>query len=562
MADNQVMLQGIAASPGVCVGPIVRFNKVEVSLENAEAADLAPAIGKVAERLEGLSASARDRGQDEAGDVLYAQSQMAGDPMLADSIQEQLDAGLPLSEALDVAGAGLEALLASLPDPYLAARAADVGEVVDALRRELAGVAGDVIDLTEPSVLFAEELTAAETANLDVELVLGFATATGGATSHVSIIARSLGLPAVVGVGSALTTSGAVAALDGQSGVITLDPTAETIAAIESRAKELAERDERTAALRGQRVSFAGRDMKVSANVGNVDDTQRAQDEQADGVGLFRTEFLFLDRAQPPSEQAQLDAYLAVAAGWEHPVVLRTFDIGGDKPADYLTFEDEENPFLGTRGVRVYEHEGELFASQVRAALRAAAGTQIAIMIPMVATVHEFKQTRATIEAIGAELDVAGIERGHPKIGVMVEVPSAAVSADLLAAEADFLSIGTNDLTQYTYAADRTLSALSHLQDPLQPGLLRLVKMVADAGRSADIETSVCGLAAADPVAAVIFATLGIDKLSVAAASVNLIKATLHVQEDSLPLVIHEAIAASTSAGEIRSAVEAAMIQP
>jgi len=558
-------LHGVGASPGIAVGPVVSVAAAEVTLTALD--DPIPAItesaSRVSAKLSSLSADAKAAGRDEAGDVLSAQSLIAEDEMITDAVSEHLDEGLELEAAFDAAATQLEQLLASLPDPYLSARAADVGEVMSAIKRDLAGEDAGGIELSEPSILVAEELTAAETAGLDTEKVLGFATVTGGATSHVAIIARSLGVPAVVGVEGLLDSTFDRACLDGSTGEFYPSPTDDIATQFEERRNVQAALEERLASVHGSKAEFAGKGpISVAGNVASPDDIDRAVAAASDGVGLFRTEFLFLDTPTPPNEEEQYEIYARAAKAWTETVVIRTFDIGGDKPAEYLDLPPEENPFLGRRGVRIYEQFQDLLDAQLRAALRAAAHGTVAVMVPMVATIDEFFYVRDRVEALRAALTAEGIEFGDIELGVMVEVPSVALIASSFAEHVDFFSIGTNDLTQYTMAADRLMGSLSALHDPLHPAVLRLCAMVADAAAVKGQSVSVCGLAAADPMAAVIFASIGINKLSVSANAVNLIKATLGVQEPEIADHVSRVLESASNADEVRAGLEPHLRRP
>ena len=558
-------LAGVGASPGVAIGPVVVVGSDSVTLDQIDdpIPQLETSAANVSAKLGALADDARSAGREAAGDVLQAQSLIAEDDMIVDAVSEHLDEGLGLDEAFDAASTQLEQLLASLPDPYLAARAADVGEVMSAIKRDMAGGGdSDGIALSEPSILVAEELTAAETAGLDVDMVLGFATTTGGATSHVAIIARSLGVPAVVGVVGLLDQDFAHACLDGANGEFHAAPSDELIAEFEERQRSNAALASRLEAVRGARVDLAGRAIAVPANVASGDDIDRAVDVASDGVGLFRTEFLFLDVAEPPTEEAQYELYARAAKAWDDTVVIRTFDIGGDKPADYLDMPEEENPFLGQRGVRIYDQFPDMIDGQLRAALRAAAHGKVAVMVPMVATVDEFLGVKARVATQRAALEDAGVEIGPIELGVMVEVPSVALIAEVFAEHVDFFSIGTNDLTQYTMAADRMLGSLSDLHDPLHPAILHLCHMVAKAAAPKGKSVSVCGLAASDPLAATIFGAIGINKLSVSANAVNLIKATLAAQSPDIVDRVHEVLSSASSAAEVRAALEPHLQRP
>lgn len=525
-------VNGLGVSPGVAVGPAVRI-VVAVPpippLDDAEAA-VREAVATAEQELRTLAADLVERGRDEGAEVLTAQSLMAADPMLLDGILAKLRGGASADDAITDTSSELQAMLRGLDDPYLAQRADDIGEAAERVRRVLAGVEStDLTAFVDPVVLVADSLTAAETAQLDPEIVLGFVTETGGPTSHVVIIARALGVPAAVGASGLMTATETtvVVALDGSSGEVVLDPGPATLDEFERRANDHRVALERAEAFHGAQVSHAGRSIAVPANVASRTDLDRAVEAGSDGIGLLRTEFLFLDRAEPPSEDEQFEFYAAAARAFDHPVVIRSFDIGGDKPADYMQVDEEENPFLGVRGARLYQHQPEAFETQIRAVLRAATEGSVQLMLPMISTVAEVIEHRAWIDRIASALVADGVDHAMPAVGVMVEVPAIALVADAVMPHVDFVSIGSNDLTQYTLAADRTNGALGHLQDPLHPAVLALCVFTANAARTAGVSSSVCGLAAADPLGAAAFAAMGIDKLSVSAAAVNTIKATI-----------------------------------
>ena len=551
-------LKGVGASGGIAIGPVVRLKDEVFVVPDVEAPldALSYSCKEVALELEVLAKAATALERNDAAEVLGAQSLMAQDPMISDAVEAHLDQGRSFDLSLITAADELQAMLASLPDPYLAARAADIGEVFDRVRRHLAGLpSGAGLVLPGPSVLCAETLTAAQTALLDPELVLGLATVDGGPTSHVAIIARAMGVPAVVGLAGLMdaVSAGDNVAFDGVTGEFCVNPDQAVAADFEQRSVTAAAHSAAAAKYKGTKVDIGGQPVMVAANVANGADLERAKAEESDGVGLFRTEFLYLDRPVPPTEDAQFEVYKEALQAFKEPVVVRTFDIGGDKPASFLDLPAEENPFLGVRGVRLYLSFPELFRTQVRALLRAATFGDLWVMIPMIATASEvtwvkeqFAQARAALEAEGAEV-------GRISLGAMVEVPSAALLADALAEDLDFLSIGTNDLTQYALAADRTNGAVDHLSDPLHPAVLRLCQMTAEAGLKRGIPVSVCGLAAADPIAAALFAEMGIGKLSVSGPSVNPTKAGI----DRLTLAsikeLADAVSKATDGPEVRS---------
>lgn len=558
----EARLVGTGAAPGVAIGPAVVIDTVEAEIPVTEdpVASFNDAMAAVQADLIRLQEHARNAGRTEAAEVLGAQALMAEDPMLADSVAAGVGSGATLEEAVTNTSAEIAAMFAAIDDPYIAARATDVVEVTDRVRRHLAGVEStDLGAIEEPSILVATAITAAETALLDPNVVLGFITEAGGPTSHVAIIARSLGVAAVVGTPGVveLVSSGDSVALDGTSGEVAIRPDEESTASFTALRDAFVAAQQAAAQYRGVRVSLGSRGVAVPANVGSREDIELAIAEGADGIGLLRTEFLFLDRSTPPSEQEQFEFYSFAAQGFGDTVVIRTFDIGGDKPASYLDIDPEENPFLGVRGARLYSQESDLFNTQVRAILRAATHGDVALMLPMISHVDEIREVRAQIAGVAAQLAASGVDHEVPPIGVMVEVPAVALVADAIAAEVDFFSIGTNDLTQYTMAADRTNGVLDGFQDPLHPAVLALCKLTADAAHRNQITVSVCGLAAADPVGAVVLAAMGIDKLSVNGRSVNSTKSVIDSLDATSAEQLVQPVLAAASATEVREIVRA-----
>ena len=556
----ETRLTATPASAGVAVGPAIVVDSQAVVVPDVAdpAAAFSEASAAVSRQLEAMRETARAAGRAEAGDVLEAQALMAQDPMLADAVAAALGEGAGLDAALQQARQQIEDVFAAIDDPYIAARAQDVVEVTDRIRRWLAGVeVPDLGQIAEPSVLVAKELTAADTAALDPAAVLGFVTEAGGPTSHVAIIARSLGVAAAVGAAGVVerTRAGDPVAIDGATGDIVVRPTEATVADFAARREAFDAAVAAADRFRGASVALGEHRVQVPANVGSRDDIERAVAAAADGVGLLRTEFLFLDRSDAPGEDEQFDFYSFAGASFSEPVVIRTFDIGGDKPAPYLSVAAEENPFLGVRGARLYGTFPEVFETQVSAILRAASDAQVWLMLPMVSTVTEVRELRHRIAEISVRLTERGVRHDMPPIGIMVEVPSVALIADAVAPHVDFFSIGTNDLTQYAMAADRTNTELDGLQDPLHPAVLALCERTVAAAKRHGISVSVCGLAAADPLGAAVFAAMGIDKLSVSPRSVNLVKAAVAATDASTADAMVQGTLAAATADEARSII-------
>jgi phosphotransferase system enzyme I (PtsI) len=408
----------------------------------------------------------------------------------------------------------------AMDDPYLAARGADVQDVADRLRRNLLG--GDAPRLDHPSIVVAPDLTPSQTASLDRTRILGLATDAGSVTSHTAILARALGIPAVVGLGdlTGRVQTGDELGLDGESGAVVVQPTGEQKALLVTRAAALRQDRLRLESLRDLPAETVdGRRITLAANIGSPEDIDAALDVGAEGVGLFRTEFLFAGRPQAPTEDEQVTAYRAVLARMApHFVVIRTLDIGGDKPLPYLPPESETNPILGQRGVRYTLAHDDVFRTQLRALLRASGAGNLGIMLPMVGAPDQIETVREMLSELQAEVG------GAAQLGIMVEVPAAALLAGTLARRAAFFSVGTNDLVQYTLAVDRTNEQVGALYQPLHPAVLRLLHMTVEGAHVAGKWAGVCGEMAGDSLAVPLLVGLGFDELSMTPARVPAVK--------------------------------------
>jgi len=424
---------------------------------------------------------------------------------------------------------------------------------------ELVGDDAPRPSLAESGILVAPDLTPADTAALDPSLVRGIATARGGPTSHSAILARSLGLPAVVGVGDELLAlaEGTQLLLDGDAGLVHAEPPAELLAEIAAREREREHAARAAGRSAGEPARTRdGRRIEVAANLGAGNEVDAAVAAGADGVGLLRTEFLFLGRDSLPDEDEQATAYAAIAerlAG--RPLVLRTLDVGGDKPLPYVPRPPEANPFLGVRGIRLALAQPELLELQLRAALRVAASYPLKVMFPMVATLEEFREATSLLARARERLERSGVATGPLDVGVMVEVPAAALAAELFAPEVDFFSIGTNDLTQYALAAERGNEAVAYLADALHPAVLRLIRSVTEAGDEHGRWVGVCGELASDLVAVPVLVGLGVTELSVGPAAVAAVKQAVRAIDGESARELAANALSLGSAAEVRGLV-------
>lgn len=531
-------VRGLPASPGIAVGPAWWYRRGEVRVARRDGEDpeverarLRRARAESAAELDALIAAQRDRLPPEELAIFEAQRLMLDDPDLLARVEESIEGGASAEAAWEEAIQAVAAQLRALPDPYFQARAADVADVGQRVLRRLLGVS-EVAELPErPVVVLAEDLTPSDTATLDPDRVLALVTAGGGPTSHAAILARRLGIPAVVGAGAALggVAEGTVLVVDGDTGELIVSPSVEEQAGAEARRHVwLAARAAAGEVAAEPAVTRDGHRVEIAANIGSLEDARAAVRLGAEGVGLLRTEFLYLDRATAPDEEEQLAAYRALlGALGGRPVVVRTLDAGGDKPLPYLPLEPQPNPFLGVRAIRLARRHRELLRVQLRAILRTGYPA-VRVMFPMVATVEEIRWLRGLVEEVRQELEAAGTELPRDlQIGMMVEIPSAAVLADRFAPWVDFFSIGTNDLAQYALAADRTNPAVAELADAFHPAVLRLIRMVIEAGHAAGRWVGVCGELAGEPLAAPLLVGLDVDELSMAPVAIPAVKAAI-----------------------------------
>ena len=530
-------LRGFPVSPGVALGPARRLHAAAVTVPDREAGSAAAELAGLDRALEATRSDvaaqratvAARAGEGEAG-IFDAHLLFLQDAELLEPARAAVHGGATAEGAWVGTIERLARTWDGLDDAYLRARAADLRSVGDQVLAHLLGTPLAPPALDAPGVLIAADLSPAETAGLDPEVVTGIATAAGGPTSHTAVLARSLGIPAVVGVGPGLleVAEGTPIAVDGGTGDVVVDPAPEMLTALrdaERRRREDLEVARRKAA--DPAITLDGVAVEVAANVGLPVEIAAALANGADGVGLFRTEFLFMGRDRMPDEDEQTAAYEAAGeALGGRPLLLRTLDVGADKPVPYLGQPREDNPFLGMRGIRLGLAMPEVLDTQLRAILRAAARHPIRVMFPMVASVRELREAREALDHARADLAVAGHPpaRNDLEVGVMIEVPAAALIAAALAPLADFFSIGTNDLTQYVVAADRGNARVAGLADAMHPAVLRLIAATCEAGDAAGRWVGVCGEVAGDPAATPLLLGLGVRELSMSAPAIGLVK--------------------------------------
>lgn len=558
-------LRGIPASPGIALGPARRFHPPPLEVPEHPPVDaetelraLDEALSRTAEDIEAQRAAVAGRAGAYRAAIFDAHRLFLQDELLLEPIRRRIGEGATAAAAWRDAVEEMASAWEALPDAYQRARAADLRGVGVQVLAHLLGVPAPRPELAGEGILLAPDLSPADTASLDPRRALGVATAFGGPTSHAAILARSLGIPAVVGLGERLLEidEGTPLALEADAGLLHVAPPAELVRELEARRRQrLRTEAETRAEARAPAITRDGVRVEVAANVGSPEEIPAALEAGCDGVGLLRTEFLFLDRPRMPTEEEQEAAYRRIAeALGGRPVVIRTLDVGADKPLPYLPQPSEANPFLGVRGLRLGLERPELLRGQLRAILRVAADHPVRVMFPMVSTLEELRAARGHLLAAAEELgrpSPAGLE-----VGVMVEVPSAALLARALAPEADFFSIGTNDLTQYALAADRGNERVAGLQDALHPAVLRLVALTCEAGAAYGRWVGVCGEVAGDALATPLLLGLGVRELSMNPAAIPAVKRAVRATELGRARELAERALALPSAAAVRDLVQ------
>ena len=556
-------IRGIGAAPGIAVGPVFHYQAAELDLEKLDGLSssgqmsLNDALAQAKTQLAALYQKMSANNLKAEAAIFEAHIEILDDEEMIQVSQARVTGGLSPAKAWKTTIDERAGEMAALKDPLLAARADDLRDVGRRVLGLMLGLNQKGVSLPDnPVVVIALELSPSDTASFDPKRVLGFAIVNGGPTSHIAILARALGLPAVVGAHESLLeiAEGTRVVLNGNDGTLLANPTAADL----ERAAEMQKRWLELRRLAGEKanepaVTRDGRHVAVTANAGSAADAVKALKMGADGIGLLRTEFLFLERSDAPNEEEQFNVYHAIADTMKTlPVVVRTLDIGGDKPLAYIQLKPEMNPFLGERGIRLCLNRPELFREQLRAILRAAPTGNLKIMFPMVYDVTELRQARAIIEEICRELNVPAVQ-----IGIMVEIPSAALLADKIAPEIDFFSIGTNDLTQYTLAMDRGNASLAAKHDGLHPAVLRLIAQTVNAAHKYGKRADICGELGSDAAAVPILVGLGMDELSVSIPAVPTVKAQVRTLNLADAQQLAQKALECSTAPEVRELVRA-----
>lgn len=529
------MLKGIAASDGIAaakaymlVQPDLSFSETSIDDSEAEIKRLDDAVEASKSELELIKQKATENLGEEEAQVFEAHLTILADPELLGQIKDKIKNDKVNAEAAlkSVTDMFIEMFEAMTDNAYMQERAGDIRDVTKRIMSHLLGVTlPNPALIQEEVIIVAHDLTPSDTAQLDRNYVKGFITDIGGRTSHSAIMSRTLEIPAVVGSGTATTDiqEGEMVIIDGINGDALVDPTDAELADYKQKAAEFAAQKEEWARLKDAKsVSADGKEVLLGANIGTPDDVLGANDNGAEAVGLFRSEFLYMNSNELPTEDEQYEAYKAALEGMNgKQVVVRTMDIGGDKELPYLPLPEEQNPFLGYRAIRICLNRQDIFRTQLRALLRASKYGRLAIMFPMIATVQEFKDAKAIFEEEKANLVASGVEVSDDiQVGMMMEIPAAAMIADKLAKYADFFSIGTNDLIQYSMAADRGNERVSYLYQPYNPSILRLIKNIIDASHKEGKWTGMCGEMAGDQIAVPLLLGLGLDEFSMSATSI------------------------------------------
>ena len=535
-----ITIQGKGVSKGIAKGPLYFFQRSDTTVTlkvvsdiEAEKARLAVAQEQSIRQLNALAEKCQEDAGEEMAVLFETHAMFVEDEDFVECITSLIDEESCNAEyAVEQAGIQFAAMFAAMDDAYMQARAADIKDVAKRILNNLLGVVDGGIRSDVPVILAADDLTPSETLQLDKSKILGFVTMGGSGNSHTAILARTMGIPAICGAGEALAEgyNGRVGYIDGETGQLIIDPDAMTQAALKEKYEKQQETKKLLETMKGQEdITLDGKKMLLYCNIGSPEDVAAVLANDGQGIGLFRSEFLYLSASDYPTEDEQFEAYRSVAAAMNGKrVVIRTLDIGADKQVDYCDMKEEENPALGVRAIRICLNRPEVFRTQLRALYRASVYGKIAIMFPMITSVWEVKECKRACMSVMKELEAEGIPYDKDtELGIMIETPSSVFVAEELAKLVDFFSVGTNDLTQYTLACDRQANDLGKFYDPHHPALLRAIKMAADAAHKAGIWIGICGELGADISMLPTFLAMGIDELSVSPSAVLPVRAAI-----------------------------------
>ena len=551
------MLKGIGASHGYGIGKIVKIEEADLTYEERrienteeEIKRFQNAVDTFSERTMSMAEDMRSRVGGKEAEILEGHVMMVQDPFLTDEVTGKIKTGICAERALEEVCEMFIQMFSATEDELTGQRITDIKDIQSRLLKILLGKEEvDISTVPENTILAAKDLTPSMTVGIRKENVVGILTEVGGKTSHSAILARALEVPAVLSVKDIMqqVTNGQEAIIDGKEGWVLLNPMEEEKDAYLAKRNAYLEEKEALKQLLGKpTLTGNGEKVELVCNIGKPEDSNAVIEQDGEGVGLFRTEFLFMDRNKMPTEEEQFEAYKKVAVTLEgKPVIIRTLDVGGDKEIPYMGFEKEDNPFLGYRAIRVCLDQKEMYRKQLRALLRASAFGDIRIMVPMITCVEELREVKEMVEELKKELSQNSISYNENiPIGVMIETPSAVMIADILAKEADFFSIGTNDLTQYIMAVDRGNAKVAYLYSTYNPAVLRAIQHVIACGRKEGILVGMCGEAAADPLLIPLLLSYGLQEFSVSATSVlatrNIISKWTKEEADALAEKVHE----------------------
>ena len=573
--NNMTKLTGIAASDGIAIAKAFLVEEPDLSFEISKSNDsqqekerLAKAIADSKVEIEKIKAVASNALSEEEAQVFDAHLMVLEDPELQQAYTQKIEDETLNAQSVvrQTADFYIEIFKGMEDNPYMQERAADIKDVTDRLVAHLLGVKiPDLSTIDEEVVVVAYDLTPSDTAQLNRQFVKGFATDIGGRTSHSAIMSRSLEIAAVVGTGnvSKEINDGDTVIVDGLNGDVIVNPDDATIAEYEKIAADFLARKAEWEKLKdAETLTKDGKKFEIAANIGTPKDLEGVHSNGAEAIGLYRTEFLYMDSDEMPTEDEQFESYKVVLEGMNgHPVVVRTMDIGGDKHLPYLQLPEEMNPFLGYRAIRIGLNQPELLRVQLRALLRASVYGSLRIMFPMISNLPEFRAAKAIYEEEKAKLESEGVEVADDiQVGIMIEIPAAAVIADQFAKEVDFFSIGTNDLIQYTMAADRMNEHVSYLYQPFNPSVLRLIKNVIDASHKEGKWTGMCGEVAGEPMAAPLLVGMGLDEFSMSASSVLKIRSLISkLDSNEMAELANKVVTEATSSDEAEALIKAAV---